>query len=434
MSVSHYQVNLTVKGLVHIGNGKEYGKKDYFPDEKNKRICVLDSKKFIGLLNSDKLDSYCQNLLESNEKRSPGLEKWLKKEKLFPTAKKAISYKLNANLQRNKHNNPKYFNVAEFVKTSCAQKFCPYIPGSSFKGALRTALLAAIIASDSDNKYIDDYRKNKKNANDKIQREVFCQDGSGSNDALNDIMRFVSVSDSELLDVSDLVLAQKCDRLPKTDEKGGDNRLNVYRECLNAGTKISLQVDVDERINKYLKDNECLSYDLNAEGIARVFREFNERYKECFLNHFDTSDIVSNKENASETANDYENWCHYMVQFDFGDHVEEVPCKMPPIGHTGYCEKHQNEAQQISNEIPEEHKACCYLGGGVDFDSKTILNALFTNENERLKEISNILCSQFPENHRQDQNLGVSPHTLKLGFVDGQLYLMGQCELSITEL
>ena len=111
----------------------------------------------------------------------------------------------------------------------------------------------------------------------------------------------------------------------------------------------------------------------------------------------------------------------------------------------------------------------CYLGGGIDFNTKTIENALFVDEKRRVDEVSHILFNQFPtkldgrlhatlkskvqqagfkpknifdqhkktkEDHRhwRDGALGVSPHTLKMGKVQDEMYPMGKCRARFEEL
>ena len=110
----------------------------------------------------------------------------------------------------------------------------------------------------------------------------------------------------------------------------------------------------------------------------------------------------------------------------------------------------------------------------MDFDSKTVANALFEDDGERVLEISRILYAQFPsrldpsiygwledeirdagfdpgrmhaqrwgngrlkkakDDHRhwKDAELGVSPHTLKLGIIGNEKHPMGKCTIEIQE-
>ena len=137
---------------------------------------------------------------------------------------------------------------------------------------------------------------------------------------------------------------------------------------------------------------------------------------------------------------------------------------------------HQDEAAAPSGALSKHGGLTCYLGGGVDFDSKTVLNALFACDAERLRETAHILYAQFPtkiddrfsggrhralwnkvegegfppkqmtakfrggavskakDDHRHwmDEDLGVSPHTMKLGKVGDELLPMGKCSLCIV--
>ena len=136
---------------------------------------------------------------------------------------------------------------------------------------------------------------------------------------------------------------------------------------------------------------------------------------------------------------------------------------------TGFCSKHASDGAAASSVT-----AClCYLGGGVDYDSKTVVNALYEDEYKRLETISSILFAQFPtkidpsihaylqseiresgfepktmraqygskglkkgkDDHRhwRDPEFKVSHHTLKMGIVGDRKYPMGKCTVKIEE-
>lgn len=78
-----------------------------------------------------------------------------------------------------------------------------------------------------------------------------------------------------------------------------------------------------------------------------------------------------------------------------------------------------------------------YLGGGVGFPSKTVLNQALSGEpeRERLKVTAQMMDKMFPKHkHRDDERKGVSPHTAKLTDIDGELLQMGPCSIEIVSV
>ncbi len=471
MGVRHYKLTLTTVGPVHIGNGVNYSGKDYFKLD-DKRVAVLDAKTFVSRLSPEEVDEYCEflgadsgNSLAVFLGRHPRLE--------F-VARECVAYRIEMKLAKARRGTDQYFPVAQFVKDAHG---CPYVPGSSVKGMLRTALLAYLVQRNPE-RYAALYDARATQGNDKsrackqIEREVFWRERpNASDEVVNDIMRYVSVSDSVPLSTDDLVFAKKYDKFSRADSgrhKLGmgkiskeaqyyeGNALNIYRECIRPGTRIELTLDVDERIDAYLD-----GLTLDDKGLLSVLEASFGLYERCFLDRFDLSG-VSGAGGGGGAADDGR--CRYVYQ---GGPLAGRRCRNRSVGDTGYCNTHKDQAGSGSKEI-----SCC-IGGGVDFDSKTIVNALFGEGRDRVYEISRILYAQFPtkldrslhqeleadvrdagfmpmgmramyrkgklskgkDDHRhwKDAELGVSPHTVKLGEVGGQKYLMGRCSLAIGE-
>lgn len=465
---ANYQITITALGPVHIGTGRIIDKRDYFTS--NNTISIIDPSKFISQLSKEQLDAYC-NFLELDSRN--GLDIFLEKNNLNGVAKSSQAYQLEAKLSKTRSGIRQALDIFEFIKDPYG---CPYIPGTSFKGVLRTVLLSAIISekrSSFDCAYPSgtDWRKSKR-AGKAIESAAFEQEHPDPSDLsiVNDIMKYISVSDSAPLDTSCLALAKKYDKFSINDRADhkrrmgnqsiGDitdgNELNIYRECLKPGTVISMQLSIDSRINSYLP------FSLDKSRLETIFRQFQERYHNCFFKHFE----LENSEPTDNTGK-----CRYIAQ---AGPLKGMRCPNSAVGETGYCNKHANHATESgSSDI------VCYLGGGVDFNSKTVLNALFTNESERINEISRILYDQFPskiddryanrkhaalnaeiteagfspckmqaktrggshlikakDDHRHwmDQELGVSPHTLKLGKISSKLLPMGRCKIDFSIL
>ena len=469
-----YRLVLTVEGLVHIGDGRKYGKKDYFFE--SGKIAILDASAFVAQLDSRQLDSYCQFLKEDSRR---GLQIYLDTHKnLSSVAQKAVRYQLNSPLAQARGGTSQYFDIASFVKDAYG---CPYIPGSSIKGMLRTAILINLVARDRQTyeRLYDRDRvlKKPKGADTGIQQEALWtgQLDKSRLSAANDVLRYLSVADSDPLSVSDLVVAKKYDKFSKGDDAGHKKRLGrisddayyqgnelpIYRECLRPGVVIRTTITIDERIDQYLKDLR-----LDRDGLREAIGFSYELYQRCFLSHFDTDDDVV----SSEKGVPSDGRCGYVLQ---SGPFAGTRCRNRAANDTGYCNTHKQYAETGGRSGDSSvQKAVCYLGGGADFNTKTIQNALFADEARRVDEISHILYEQFStrldarhhasleakvrragfeprlmlsqykktkmakDDHRhwRDGELGVSPHTRKMGKVGKQLYPMGKCRVEIEEL
>ena len=467
MPSKRYKLTLTVEGLVHIGDGGKYGKKDYFLERG--KVSILDAPAFVAKLNPEQLNSYCEFLKEDSYS---GLQDYLGKNKVLAgTIRKAVLYQLDSLPVLVQRGSYQHFGIWRFVKDAHG---CPYVPGSSIKGMLRTAILISLIARDRQ-AYERLYSrervlKDRQRADGGIQRKAFWvgQLDRGGDSAVNDVLRYLSVSDSDPLSVDDLVLAKKYDKFSKRDDgrhkkklrKTSDeeayyqgNELPIYRECLRPGTTIRTTLTVDERICQYFDDLR-----LDRDGLPKALLFSYELYKKCFLRHFDIDGgTTSAKKDASSDGT-----CRYVAQ---GGPFAGMRCRNRAVGDTGYCNTHKEYAKSgDTGGSGSAQDPVCYLGGGIDFNTKTIENALFVDEGRRVDEISHILFDQFPtkldkqrhaaliaevqqanfrpelkkakEDHRhwRDGALGVSPHTLKMGKVQDKMYPMGKCRARFEEL
>lgn len=470
MAIRRYRFDIAVVGPVHIGNGMRYGKKDYFAS--GNKIAVLDTRKFVSLLDAHQVKRYCDFLEE--DRSSFGLQGFLKDNSdLSKVAERSIAYRIDSPLATARRGAIQYHDVWEFVKDPYGN---PYIPGSSIKGMLRTAILLNVLLEDDSFRSLFDAaaacgRNTARKADKSIVKRAFFRErpDKADPDTVNDIMKYVAVSDSEPLSTDDLVFAKKYDLFSKDDPvdhkldmgkltllKG--NELDVYRECLRPGTTVSVDITVDDRVDSYFDD-----HTLDAQGLTTMLQRSFDFYSECFLSHFEQEGEAASLTGSSAAL---DGRCRYIIQ---SGPLKGERCRNRAVNETGYCNSHQGEAakQQASDSV------VCYLGGGVDFMNKTVVGALFDAEDERLEAISRILYSQFPtkidrlkhpdlfgevrragfdpsdmksqykrgrlskakDDHRhwRDSQLGVSPHTMKWGIVGKQKYPMGKCDMTIQE-
>lgn len=476
MGVRLLRLHVKTAGLVHIGNGQSYGKKDYFA--RGGKIAVLDVHRFVSKLSPSQITRYC-DFLSGNvgESRLQGFLDRKENTDLSKVAQSSILYQIDSPIATARRGSIQYHDVQQFIKDPCGK---PYIPGSSIKGMLRTALLVNMLLDDAElRKSVDTGFLTRKdmavsgNADIKLDKTAFWRERPDYSDPnlVNDIMRYVSVSDSEPLSVGDLVFAKKFDKFSKSDpvdhklDMGkltvmDGNELDVYRECLRPGTTVTVDVSVDERIDPYFS-----SLTPDACGLAKMLQRSFDLYSRRFLCHFDLGEA----DGGSSAQQSADGRCQYIYT---SGPLMGMRCRNKAVDGMGFCNTHKGKAEQT----PAVAEAVCYLGGGVDYLSKTVTSALCANDDEALDVVSHVLYEQFPtkvnrairpeleravrragfdprpfderrfgpagrnrqtkndHRHWRDAEIGVSPHTMKWGIVGEKCYPMGKCSISIEEL
>ncbi len=156
-----YKVRLKLVSPVHIGTGEVFSPTEYFVDEKRSVLGVIDFvkwcdlalkwdlriiKRFMKLCKEKRLESLVE-LMNFMDKISLGLKLYFKTEsfikKKIPLSRGVLRrYKEIKSLINAPEELKNEFNKFEFLKTAVSvNEEIPYIPGSSIKGAIRTAVL-----------------------------------------------------------------------------------------------------------------------------------------------------------------------------------------------------------------------------------------------------------------------------------------------------
>ncbi len=276
-----YDVELTAVGPVFIGSGKEIGKKEYAFSPSEKRIFVMDLSKLSLLLSKNNLISEYGRFMLGDSREDLG--SWLERHKVSKKDSMQCA-KYQVDCQDAVIDTHSKLSVLEFVKDAYGM---PYVPGSSLKGMLRT-IIQAYDLSQNPEKYeslaeqiegiIRTNRRRQRMICQKesIKMESVCfktlkRSTTKVDDAVNDKMAGMVVSDSEPLTNQDLVLCQRLEL--HTD--GTEKKLNTLRETLRPGTVIRFQITVDTSI--------C---DVGKEYLEDAIEYFANNYYNCFLNHY----------------------------------------------------------------------------------------------------------------------------------------------------
>lgn len=277
--LEQHKVVLTVRGPVFIGSGKDVMKKEYLLLQREKQVAVMDIGKLYQMAcKKGRGKRFEQFMLEN---RGPGLYKWLREEQLFEEAKgHCVRYMLNldpaSDVQRT-------MEIKSFIKDSYGN---PYVPGSTLKGMLRNILAAEKLLKDDVmrsrmgkelSREISVKKKRQfylSSVNRTLNERLFHtldRPKTKSQDAVNDELSGFIVSDSEPMELKQLVLAQKVEY--GTD--GGTHTLNLWRESLRPGTKISFTLTVDRNTFPQIK-----------ERLSHAIELFADVYNQCFLQAF----------------------------------------------------------------------------------------------------------------------------------------------------
>lgn len=185
MSCESYDLRLTTLSPIHIGSGKSYNCCEFVPAKAKSKGQIVKIIKRVNLTNyysslsDDRKDTFLASLTNSNFE----LKQFDKKIK-----KDFVRYQCIDNSRVDFIN-----EVQEHIKTS--DKL--YIPGSSIKGAIRTAIFYDLLTEDDMDKIGKDISSNRRNnsflSNDLLKKHFTSGFG---NDAQYNIFRFMQVADT----------------------------------------------------------------------------------------------------------------------------------------------------------------------------------------------------------------------------------------------
>lgn len=264
-----YRVNLKVLSAISIGYGREYLKFEYIKD--GNKITFIDEKKLFDKLCQYKLQDEYLDFIEKSSRQERNSDSSLYK---FLKDRAYRRFDVDSLIEEVKLysiqcNYDKLANVKCFIKDKVTNK-C-YIPGSTIKGMLRTAL----------------------DQSEKLQKYS------------NDIMREISVSDSSLISNDNLqILDTYYYNISKGIEKS--KPLNQYNEFLKKDTECSFDITVDKKIivfdNDENKKKSC-SGDVIINNLFLLIRRYFEQYKNYYLQYYENEangklKVLNQKESA----------------------------------------------------------------------------------------------------------------------------------------
>ena len=277
-----YKAKILVMSPTFVGSGKDISKKEYRLSTETQKVVIYDPAKFYQIMKKAGKVSQYENFL-MNDSRTD-LETWMRDNRIgISSVDEAVRYTVSCG-DRMELGKSKV-QIMEFAKDPYG---LPYVPGSSIKGMLRTILLGYEISRNPE-KYrqearrIKEYQARKipdrasyKKETGNIEVSTFNtlnREGTKIENAVNDNLQGLVISDSKPLRLEDLVLCQKIEYHTNDEEKP----LNILRECLRSGTHIEFTITIDTQTCPY-----------DVDKIMEAIKVFNDMYYDCFLSKFNS--------------------------------------------------------------------------------------------------------------------------------------------------
>lgn len=355
-----YEIELWTKSPLYIGSGQDITKKEYV-FLKNKKIGVMNPEKLYQMIKGKRLIAEYEGFLLANQRKD--LTRWLREHRFEDRDLNAcMSYELDAGDAV--IDSSKTLQIQAFTKDPYG---CPYVPGSSLKGMLRTILLGSALIENPGNFQRERGQLLTTSRDTRMGKNVFSREIAGlearqyrtlsrnekkPGDAVNDVLAGLHISDSAPMKIEDLTLCQRIEM----HRDGKERKLNILRESIKPERNITFQITFDRKLCK-----------ITPTDIVKAIDIFHNRYYESFSGMF--------------------------------PHVDR-----PQTGEV-------------------------FFGGGVGFLSKTIIYDAFSKKDgiELTKRIFEKTKVPRIHKHDRDTTYGVSPHVLKCTQYQGKQYQMGRC-------
>ncbi len=386
-----YKLQLKVISPLFIGSGDVYNRTDYIRNPKEKKVYLLNKRKWIQFLDRFKLyDNFMKQIIENSSNLD--IYEWLKKleikkDKLFDE----ISLMADNIFDISHLEQFKNHEIHSFIKNANNE---PYIPGSSIKGAIVTAVLSSILKNEQQNQkkfgnWKDDIKKIKNNEeaikiNDEIMKNLLNYEINDeiiqnlleykikdvNNQAIIRGMSGLSISDSEPIKKEYLKLYKKKDIIIKDGKirTKKENGQPVYREYIDVGAVTTFTITIDR--NKLKKD-------IGINDLNSLLKVLSSRIK-----------LLYDKDG---TIRAWEESSAYLPENVFDSGIIQI-------------------------------------GGGAGFHSKTIISSLSSNNKDANQITKNILNINFSKN-RHTQDNPISPRALKVVRVKDKDLFIGFCQI-----
>lgn len=388
MSYQHYNMKLTTLSPIFIGDGKKLIKKEYIYDGENKKIIIPDLMTMVEQFENFNINCEYEIYMSNNNDRN-GLGEWIKNKRgnlkmVSNFTKYVIDFK-NAD-PRDAKGKFDLNEISTFIKDPYG---LPYVPGSSIKGMIRTALLCYEIVNNDklSNLLSQIYERSKSNSNIKpynLKEATLDLEKAVFKSMNRSMMRGLIIGDSRPLKTSDLTLSKKIDYTIAKNE----NLLPIYRESIKPEVDIYFDISIDNTAFPYSMAN-----------IFETVNLFNQTSNKYFYSIFD-------RENKGEN----------IVYLGGGTGFLSKTMIYPAFAKSQTYLKDLYKDLDIGKDEAQSKYRDEKISKAVEVTHRIFKRTL----NEKV---------YYKHNHDIDLLDEVSPHTCKCTRYNDKLYNMGICKL-----
>lgn len=379
-------MTLRIVSPTTVADSRVLSPQEYIYDNHSRMLYVLNDTQWFCYLQKKGLLRDFENKCVKPRLNAIPLYEWLE-EKLhrrgFDVESElgtAVKYKIPAESKPTKEKGNRLNQVVLCMRL-CDGRV--YIPGSTIKGVIRTAILFKLLEEHDVlrqkwyreiRECIQSYQRNIKQLEKELKSKLFNIEkqlvrtlnfgDQKANDVLRDAMRGIRCSDAMPQGTISTRVVQKIDFKLK---EGAYNTLPIYKEMIEPGATFSFTITLEPSMTKTI-------------GVESV-----EDIIECLLNWF-------------EAVLDPVYTC-------FGNHFAEL--------------------------FDNADLANCIIGGNTNFLYKTLYVAL-ADEGKSRDLVKYILNTQFRKHAHLTDNI-ISPRTLKGTSMNGTFYMTGEAEIQIEK-
>jgi len=279
-----YNIILKTLTPVYIGGATEKNLVegiDFYEEENNNKVYIINQEKLLSILkNINKLQDYTLKLKEG--KAIEFLKDNIKKGVFKLTDITNIEYDVQFKITK---------EIKAFIKNGFG---LPYIPGSSIKGAIRSAILGYLYQNNSRVNAISN-----KSELDKIlygeKKEINNNGNKTIIETHQSIMRFIQITDAHFyqkgMNLYNTKIYSMLENLSgswKDKRKGSKREFDEYNfvttyECIDCNETSTLRINITEQIINLLKNEKPLFTDTiiklsdNTDPLKEIFRMINEQ-------------------------------------------------------------------------------------------------------------------------------------------------------------
>lgn len=386
----YWEMELDVCTPLFIGSGEKITKLDYVYRYNDGKVYMLDEAKWASFLKRARLmDDFVSQVALG---KCFSLDSYLKNHRELAARLHTSDIVMELKRRGVLHEGiPAYvtgknpYDIVTFARNGLGER---YIPGSSLKGAFRTAILAYVLLNIDRTKCYNKLEHATRNAVDETMDDVekylgIRIDKDGKYDMVNSRFKGLTVSDAKLMNET-AAIVQKWDlSLTKSQSEKKPKYLPIYREAIVPATKAVFTIGID--------------------GSERGMGEIGVK-------------TAGNLLHALSVFRDLQ----YKTYKEAIDKVYKGS-----VDHS------------VFRYLDELNEANLVLGGGTGYISKTLIYPI-AGSREKGKSIARkILSEQFDRpgrkyDHKHRYDDIISPHTLKLT-KSNDTHMMGLCNIKVVK-